>query len=134
MNQENCKNECGCLSDILRTIIMLQRQNCDNNCSLGCDRPYLGPNMNNISYNTRPVNLYNCCTGTTWTFPYTVGETTGESDVLRVESLDECCCTCRILYPGTTEGTYLSTNQFVTINLDCVGAMQCLTDTFVELG
>ena len=59
---------------------------------------------------------------------------TGSSNVLRIESLDDCCCTCRILYPSTSEeGQYLSTNQFVTIDLNCCGAIRCLNDTYVDL-
>lgn len=126
-------NSCGCLSDILRRIIILQKQNCDNDSCNGCDRPYLGPTATNFCYNTRPIMLYNCCSGEPWSFTYTVNGTTGESTIFRVESLDGCCCTCRILYPGTEEGTYNSTNQFFTINLDCVGAIRCMSDTFVDL-
>ena len=36
----------------------------------GCDKPYLGPTPNLVCYNTRPINLYNCMSGTLWTFPY----------------------------------------------------------------
>ena len=127
-------NNCNCIGDIIKTIIILQKKNSCIDTNSGCDRPFLGPNITSLNYNTRPVTLYNCSTGTPWTFTYTVGETTGETSIFRVESLDDCCCTCRLLYPGTEENTYLSTNQFVTINLNCVGAMRCFADTFVELG
>ncbi len=136
-----CDNEnnqdCECIYKVLKTILLLQNQ--DFNCSenLGCDKPYLGPTPSVVCYNTRPINLYNCATGELWEFPYTVNGITGTSTVFRVESLDNCCCTCRILYPNpdTTEGTseFSATNEFFTINLNCVGAIKCLNDTFVEL-
>ncbi len=133
----NCSdNNCSsCISDVLETIIKLQRQ--DTTCEnfSGCDKPFLGPIIPSTCYNTRPILLYICCNGTPWTFDYTLADgTTGSSNVLRAESLDECCCTCRILYPNTeVAGEYLSTNQFVTIDLKCCGAIRCLTDTFVDL-
>ncbi|MBQ2640224.1 MAG: hypothetical protein IJF92_05660 [Bacilli bacterium] len=134
MNCSDNRDDCNCFTDILKTILILQKKNACIDNNTGCDRPFLGPNSTNSIYNTRPVTLYNCCTGEPWSFPYTVGETTGDTTIFRVESLDDCCCTIRLLYPGTEEGTFLNTNQFVTINLNCVGAITCLSDTFVELG
>lgn len=126
-NENNC-----CFSDILKTILILQKKSSFIDNNTGCDKPYLGP-TNNSTFNTRPITLFNCSTGAPWSFEYTVGDVTGESTVFRVESLDDCCCTCRLLYTGE-DGTYLNTNQFVTINLNCCGAIRCFTDTFVELG
>ena len=77
--------------------------------------------------------LYNCCTGNPWEFSF--GSDGSTSNVFRVENLDDCCCTCRILAP-TTDGdstTFRSTGEFFTINLECVGALRCLADTFVDL-
>lgn len=59
------------------------------------------------------------------------------SNVFRVEKLDENCATFRVLAPNpdtTTNGTipYVATNSFFTMNLDCVCAIRCLQDTFVE--
>lgn len=128
------RNNCSCISEILRKILLLQRQDFDCDNFSGCDKPFLGPTPANICYNTRPIQLYNCCTGTPWTFDYTLADgTTGTSNVFRVESIDdECCCTCRILYTNA-EGTRTSTGNFVTINLKCCGAIRCLDDTYVEL-
>ena len=33
--------------------------------------------------------LYNCCTGNPWTFTYTLNGVTSESNVFRIEALDE---------------------------------------------
>ncbi len=136
-NSQNVNTGCECLNDILQTIIMLQNQDFECDDFGGCDKPYLGPTPNVVCYNTRPINLYNCTTGTLWTFPYTLNGTSGTSSVFRVESIDECCCTCRVLAPNTdttnTENPYEATNDFFTINLNCVSAVKCLNDTYVEL-
>ena len=132
----NCsENNCSsCIADILQNILALQKQDYDCGNYVGCDKPFLGPVLANVCYNTRPIQLYNCCTGGRWTFDYTLADgTEGTSNVLRVEALDECCCTCRILYLNDTTNNYTSTNQYVTIDLKCCGAIRCLTDTFVDL-
>ena len=135
----NCSdNTCSsCISDILKKILLLQKQDFDNDNFIGCDKPFLGPTTTNVCYNTRPIQLYICANGNPWTFSYPSNsgneeETDNTSSVLRVESLDDCCCTCRILYPNT-EGQYMSTGQFVTIDLHCCGAIRCLSDTYVDL-
>ena len=132
----NCsENNCSsCISDIIEKIIVLQKQDYDTCNFVGCDKPFLGPMATTTCYNTRPVELYNCSTGTAWSFNYTNSEgTEATSSVLRAESLDNCCCTCRLLALDTTTNTYTNTNQFVTIDLSCCGAIRCLTDTFIDL-
>lgn len=129
---DDANNSCGCLQEILRKILMLQRQDFDNENYAGCDKPYLGPICTPICYNTRPITLYNCATGTNWSFPYTLNGTTGESNVFRIEAIDECCCTCRVLALNENN-QYVSTSDFFTIDLGCVGAIKCLPDIFVDL-
>mgnify|MGYP000234709717 CR=1 FL=1 len=64
----------NCLTNILDTILCLQEKK-DSCCEEGgCDKPYLGPTPNLVCYNTRPINFYNCMSGTLWTFPYTLGK------------------------------------------------------------
>lgn len=130
-NEEN-RQDCGCISEIIKKIIHLQRQDFDNETHSGCDKPFLGPTCNVICYNTRPVMLFNCCTGEPWTFPFT-NEESGETSVFRVESLDDCCCTVRLLRSNNENNQFVGTSEFATINLDCVGAIKCLNDTFVDL-
>ena len=130
---ENENNlECSCLYNILNTIIGLQKQD-PGCCKLGgCDNPFLGPSPEVVCYNTRPINLYNCQTGELWSISYTINGTEETSTVFRCEKLDDCCCTCRILIDNG-DGTYTATNQFFTINLNCVSAIKCLPDTYVEI-
>ena len=130
---EKEKKDCGCIYDILKKILLLQKQDFDNESYSGCDKPYLGPVCTPVSYNTRPIQLYNCCTGNAWSFPYTINNVTTETSVFRIEALDECCCTCRLLYLDPTSNQYVGTNEFATIDLNCCGAIKCLQDTFIDL-
>lgn len=132
----NCSNgNCSsCISDIIEKIIILQKQDYDNCNFVGCDKPFLGPITVTACYNTRPVQLYNCSTGDAWSFNYTNAEgAEATTNILRVEALDDCCCTCRLLAPAATADTYTNTNNFVTIDLNCCGAIRCLADTSIDL-
>ncbi len=125
--------DCGCIYDVLKKILQLQQQDYDNDCPTGCDKPYLGPVCTSVCYNTRPIELFNCSTGEAWSFPYNINGTTGETSVFRIEALDKCCCTCRLLSLDPTSNQYTNTNEFATIDLNCVGAIRCLPDTSIDL-
>lgn len=129
--EEKEREDCGCIGEVLRRILALQRQNFDNEVFTGCDKPFLGPVCTSICFNTRPITLFNCCTGNPWSFPFTKNNETRFSTVFRIEAIDDCCATFRILNP--TGDSFSSTNEFFTIDLNCVGAIKCLPDTFVEL-
>ena len=132
-NCDNNNNCSSCIFDILRKILILQNQNFDNDNYVGCDKPYLGPTINNVCYNTRPIQLYNCCTGAPWSFNYTQDGVEVATNILRVENCDDCCCTCRLLAFDTTTQNYTNTGQFVTIDLKCCGAIRCFNDTYIDL-
>ncbi len=127
-----CSNQtCEDLRDVLCTIVKIQKQGqCFDEGITSCDRPFLGINNNSL-YNTRPITLYTCPTNTLWTMPYTLNGTELTSTVFRVEAVEGCCATFRVLAPGTEEGTFVTTDSFFTINLNCVGAIQCLNDTYI---
>lgn len=130
-------NSCSCFTDILCTIIKLQKQGqCLDNTLMSCDRPFLGINSNSSVFNTRPISFFTCPNSTLWTMPYTLNGVDGTSTVFRCEAVEDCCCTCRVLAPNTDPATqdtmpYLATDSHFTINLNCVGALRCLADTFV---
>ena len=129
-----CKNDCNCISDILKVIYLLQK-NADrlDDSIESCDRPCLGMTAN-LLYNTRPVMLYTCqSNGTTpWSAPTTrTPNPEATSSVFRVEKIDGCCCTFRVLI-ANEDGTYSSTESFFTMNLECICAIRCLGDTLVE--
>jgi hypothetical protein len=147
MCNNNNDNSCKCIAEILKVILILQ-QNADcggKDCLDTCDRGFLGGSSAAcLGCNTRPVMLYTCCgNGTPWEMPTTKTDgTCGTpgvtcSSVFRVEKLDDCCCTFRVLAPNLDETTaaaipYVATNSFFTMNLNCVCAIRCLQDTFVD--
>ena len=50
-----CKNNCNCISDILKVIYLLQKNaDQEEDCILSCDKPSLGQ-FSCLYYNTRPV-------------------------------------------------------------------------------
>lgn len=145
-----CNNDCKCIAEILTVICILQ-ENADRNdsCLDTCDKGFLGCSPTCIGCNTRPVMLYTCCgNGTPWEMPTTKTNTVcGDSEasssrscsnVFRVEKIDGCCCTFRVLarnYDSTDSvncSPYVATNSFFTMNLNCCCAIRCLQDTFVE--
>lgn len=134
-NNEN--NKCdNCISDVLKVILLLQQSVCQDNCLETCDRGFLGQGSSSF-FNTRPVVLYTCATGNdpvSMPISKNPDETT-TSSVCRLEKLDNCCATFRVLANNTEPESvypYVSTNSFFTINLSCVCMLRCLEDTYVE--
>lgn len=130
-NKDSC-----CLGKLLKVIDILQKNANGNDCfDESCTRPYLGSSPNIICFNTRPVTFYTK-DGSLFTTTYTLNNTTNESSVFRVESVNNCCVKCRILRPNpdTSDVTrkYLSTNEFITINLNCICVISCLEDIIID--
>ena len=130
-NVENV-SECACLNELFTEIIKLQKKDFKFCNETGCDRPFLGPANSLMCYNTRPISLYNCQTGNLWNIDYTFNCESGKSTVFRCESIDDCCLTCRILIDNGC-GEYTPTNQFFTINLNCVSAVECHSDVYLDI-
>ena len=131
----NAKENC-CFSKLLKVIDILQKNSCGELCSdESFTRPFLGGSPTIICYNTRPVTFYTC-NGNIFTASYQVGGETRTSSVFRVERVDGCCVKCRILEanPDQSDPTrsYLATNQFITINLDCICVISCLADIIID--
>ena len=106
-----CNNNGNCLSELLEKILLLQQVN--NNIQEGCTKPFLGGIEQTA--NTRPLNIYCCCTGAIWTMPYNYNGQNGESSIFRIESINDNYATFRILIP--TETGYTATDNFFTIDL-----------------
>ena len=146
MCNNNTDNEsCHCIAEILTVINVLQQNaECNDSCLDTCDRGFLGCGTSTFKCNTRPVVLYTCCgNGTPWSMPTKRididcnEEECKCSNVFRVEKIDGCCCTFRVLAKNKDEKTcgtlpYVATNSFFTMNLNCVCCLRCLPDTFVE--
>ena len=144
MCNNNDVESCRCIAEILSVINVLQQNAscCGDTCLETCDRGFLGCGTTTLGCNTRPVILYTCSgNGTPWSMPTTRenvvcgDEGVTCSNVFRVEKIDGCCATFRVLAPNpdtTSIYPYVATNSFFTMNLNCVCALRCLPDTFVE--
>ena len=145
-NNNNDVESCRCIAEILTVINVLQQNAncCGDTCLETCDRGFLGCGTTTLGCNTRPVILYTCSGGVT---PFAVPTTRENvvcgdegvtcSNVFRVEKVDGCCATFRVLAnnPDPTEAAtipYVATNSFFTMDLSCLCVLRCLQDTFVE--
>lgn len=129
----NTSDTCNQIAEILSIINVLQQNACTpSTCMETCDRGFLGCSTTSLACNTRPVMLY-LCNGTSLSMPIEKDSTSTEdtSNVFRVEKLDDCCCTFRVLQPNS-DGSYSATNSFFTMNLNCVCCLRCLSDTYIE--
>lgn len=140
-NNNTNSEACKCMAEILAIINVLQQNACTTETCLDtCDRGFLGCGTSSLNCNTRPVMLY-LNNGTALSMP-TVKDNVvcGDlgvtcSNVFRVEKVDGCCCTLRVLAnnPDTDSNyPYVATNSFFTMNLNCLCCLKCLSDTFVD--
>ncbi len=146
MNNNSSNNSSGnCVNEILSIILVLQENACPDNCLDTCDRPMLGGGSNCLVCNTRPVMLYTCSgNGVPWSMPISkditascANEAIGGncSTVFRVEKIEGNCCTFRVLQENTDTTSlypYIATNSFFTMDCDCLCAIRCLSDTYVD--
>lgn len=131
-DNSNSGSKCNCIAEILKVICILQSEVCPgDSCLETCTRAYFGPNSS-IDFNTRPVTLYTCNSASvSMPITNTPNEQT-TSSIFRVEKIDGCCATLRVLVYDPTTATYTSTNSFFTINTDCICGIKCLADTYIE--
>ena len=131
--RNNCPSN-NCMADILKVILILQQSSTSNDSCLDtCDRGFLGQQCCPICYNTRPISLYTC-SGNSIPLAIPISKSPTEtttSTIFRLEKLDGCCATCRVLVVNE-DNTYNATNSFFTINLDCLCCIRCLDDTYIE--
>ena len=123
---ENNRNH---LLDILSLINKLQKSVICGNNDNTCTRPILGLN-NILTYNTRPVMMY-LCNNTPLEIAYTVGDETLTSTIFRIEDIEDNCVTVRLL--SQAGDVISSTNEFATININCIAAISCLQDVSLTL-
>lgn len=131
---DNCCN--NCVAEILQVINILQDNACPENYLNSCDRPALGGGTNCIICNTRPIMLYTCCgNGVPWSMPITRTTSGTTSSVFRVEKIDGCCATFRVLESNPDAASlypYVSTDSIFTMDVGCMCCIRCLNDTYVE--
>lgn len=136
MNDNDC-----CIVNILKVINVLQDQaEKIDDIPNTCDRPFLGftGSSQAFVYNTRPITLYTS-NNLPLTLPYTIindgEEVNGTSTAFRVEKVCDNCVTCRVLAtnPDTDSSfPYVKTDSFFTVSCNCICALRCLDDTFIE--
>lgn len=121
-----------CIRNLLKLICLLQ-DNSTNNFPMddGCIKPFLGPRINRICYNTRVLTLYKK-NGKMFKTSYfdSCDNITKTSGYFRVCNIKDDCCTLLIL--TTEEDKFISTNQFITVNLKCICAIKCLGDVAID--
>ena len=113
----------NCILNLLKLIILLQNNSSDRySCDSSCSKPYLGPSLNCICYNTRVITLYTK-DGSLFTAPY---NSSNESSYFRVNNIDNNCVTLLIL--RRDGDSFFSTNEKITVNINCICAIKCITD------
>ena len=122
-----CNNDGSCISKLLEKILLKQSINC--NIQEGCNKPFLG--SNGTDSNTKPLNLYSCCSGSIWIMPYNYNNEAGESTTFRIESIVDNYATFRILIP--TENGYTFTDNYFTIDLKNISCIKCLDDNLLNI-
>ncbi len=141
----NTNQDCQCISDILKIILILQKKTPGISGEMEtCDKKTLGCKCTcKCKCNTRPVQLFLVSKNgdEPLVMPTTRGpinETTEFSNIFRIEKLDNCCATFRVLELAEANNhnsdciLYTATNSFFTLDLRCVCAIRCLDDTFVK--
>lgn len=134
-------SQCCCFAKTLKLIDALQRCAEEKECDdFTCSKPFLGVPTSKKCFNTRPVTFYGCNNNPiTVNFTSTVNcaETSGTSNVFRVEEVDDGCVLVLVLMPNPDtsdcDRPFVSTGNTATINLGCVCVLKCLRDTFVDL-
>ena len=123
----------NCIGNLLKLICLLQDNSTDT-CGLdsGCSKPFLGNNINCLCYNTRVIQLYRCNGSLIETNFNDEANTNLSSNLYRVMSVNNNCCTLLILYYNNENDNYTSTHEYITINLDCIGAVRCIRDVTVN--
>lgn len=126
---ENNKN---CLIDVLKLIDNIQKCSTrQDNEDSSCQRPILGLNTNISVFNTRPVTFF-LCNNTQLSLTYYVDNQPFTSNTFRIENINDNCVTIRLLAPNVGSG-FTSTNEFATININCICAIKCLNDISLNL-
>lgn len=129
----------SCFLSTLRLIDTLQRNsNHEEECDNSCRRPFLGNLGRTICINTRPITFYRCDNSLISVDFTDEAGNTATSSVFRIECIEGNCVTCTILAPANileveNGEEFKSTRQTAIINLECVCAIKCLPDTFVDL-
>lgn len=132
-----CKdNEGTCVCEVLKIIDCIQKKReKKDDCINCCDKPTLGNKVPCTKPNTRPFVLYTC-SGSLWKAFYEDDGSSQKSPYFRVENVDDCCATLRVLkevMPCRDGSIKLkATEACFTLDLGCVCGIQCLPDIHLK--
>lgn len=117
-----------CIRNLLKFICVLQSNSSDLFCdNYGCSRNFLGPAISCGCYNTRVITLYT----KDGTLLYGQYDTVNTSEYFRISNVNDDCCTLMIL--RRNGDSFISTGQYMTVNLKCICAVKCIADTNVNI-
>lgn len=118
------------IKNLLKLICLLQ-DNSRDSCQLddGCTKPFLGPNFQYNCYNTRVITLYTK-NGSLFSANYIDNGTEQVSNLFRVQSVINNKASLLIL--RESDGTYFSTDSYITVNISCICAVKCINDVVVQ--
>ena len=116
---ENNSANKNCMYEILKTILVLQKESNMPECCLDtCDKKCLGCTPSLCAYNTRPITIYTCgCCNTGLQMPISkLANEQTTSNVFRIEKLDDNCATFRVLIANTNI-KYIINPNFRVVNI-----------------
>ena len=114
----------NCINDLLKIIYLLQNSSINNYDINNCLKPYLG-NIENNLYNTRPISIYTK-NGSLFSIDYN----DSNISVFKVEKIKDNTLTLKPLI--NNEGNLELTNNSIKINTNCIYAIRCLDDVFIN--
>lgn len=155
-DERHDRHHSNCVCDVVKFIDELQdcaANSTHHGCPTGCEIPFLGANPSMPVANTRPFQIFNK-KGEIFTAPFFVPHTGGttqafdcaETDIFRVESVDDCCAVLRPLFVKKANGEpedhttfcdvftgpkgqqLFASSSCITVDLKCFCAIQCLPD------
>lgn len=120
----------NCIKNLLKFICILQQNSTDLTfSSMNCSKPFLGPSIQGTCYNTRVITLYSKL-GELFNATFYLNNDIMNSSYFRVREVDDNCCTLEIL--NFVDGTYNSTGQTVVVNINCICAIKCIEDVYIN--
>ena len=120
----------NCIKNLLKFICVLQQNSNELTCSsTNCTKPFLGPSIQGVCYNTRVITLYNRL-GELFTTNFYFNNELRNSSYFKVHDVDDNCCTLEIL--ESVDNTYTSTGQTIIVNINCICAVKCIEDVYIN--
>lgn len=121
-----------CIKNLLKIISILQNNSLDFSSNTSdCSKPFLGPSISTAFYNTRVINLYNKY-GELILGTYKNESIDNITSFFRVQNVTDSCCTL-LLLKRSNENFFQSTHCSMVINLNCIGAIKCVSDVSINL-